>query len=66
MMAKMKLKMDGATLERIRKVSQAGGYSSPEEFVLHVIQRELDSLAPDKGESEEDIRRKMEGLGYIE
>jgi hypothetical protein len=65
-MAKMKLKIDEASMERIRKVSQAGGYSSPEEFVLHVLQRELDSLAPDQGESEEEIRKKMEGLGYIE
>ncbi|MBN2585891.1 MAG: hypothetical protein JXA64_01805 [Candidatus Fermentibacteraceae bacterium] len=65
-MAKMKLKIDEASMERIRKVSRAGGYSSPEEFVLHVIQRELDSLAPEQGESEEEIRKKMEGLGYIE
>jgi hypothetical protein len=65
-MPKMKLKMDDAILERIRRVAGAGGYSTPEEFVMHVIQRELDSLAPDQGESEEEIRKKMEGLGYIE
>lgn len=65
-MPKMKLKMDSETLERVRKVARAGGYSSSEEFVLHVLQRELDSLSPDSGESEEEIRRKMEGLGYME
>lgn len=65
-MPKMKLKLDSETIERIRKVARAGGYSSSEEFVLHVLQRELDSLAPDSGESEEEIRRKMEGLGYME
>ena len=65
-MAKLKLGFDSATIERIRKISEAGGYSSPEEFLMHVIERELDLLESDQGESEEDIRRKMEGLGYIE
>jgi len=65
-MAKLKLRFDSATIERIRKISEAGGYSSPEEFLMHVIERELDLLDSDQGESEEDIRRKMEGLGYIE
>jgi hypothetical protein len=65
-MAKLKLKIDSATIERIRKVSRIGGYSSPEEFVIHIIERELDTLDPSEGESEEEIRKKMEGLGYIE
>ncbi len=65
-MAKLKLKFDNATIERIRKVSEVGGYSSPEEFLMHVIERELDLLDSNLCESEEDIRRKMEGLGYIE
>lgn len=65
-MKKLKLKLDNETIERIRKVSEVGGYSSPEEFVIHIIERELDTLDPGSSESEEDIRRKMEGLGYIE
>lgn len=65
-MVKLKLRFDSSTIERIRKVSEAGGYSSPEEFVIHIIERELDTLDPGEGESEEDIRKKMEGLGYIE
>lgn len=65
-MPKLKLKIDSDIIERIRKVSEIGGYSSPEEFVMHIIERELDVLDPDQGESEEEIRKKMEGLGYIE
>ena len=65
-MSKLKLKLDSATIERIKKVSEIAGYSSPEEFILHIIDRELDAIDPDAGESEEEIRRKMEGLGYIE
>jgi hypothetical protein len=65
-MPKLKLKLDSVTIERIRRVSETGGYSSPEEFILHIIDRELDTLDQDSRESEEEIRRKMEGLGYIE
>ncbi|MBD3278433.1 MAG: hypothetical protein GF388_09040 [Candidatus Aegiribacteria sp.] len=65
-MAKLKLKLDGDTLNRLKKVADAGGYSSAQEFVIHVIERELDTLAPEEGESEEEIRKKMEGLGYLE
>ena len=64
-MPKIKIKIDKELNERLNKVTDAGGYSSIEEFVLHVIERELNKLDPSKGESEEEIRKKMEGLGYI-
>jgi len=64
-MAKIKLKIDNEMNDRLAKVSEAGGYSSIEEFVLHVIERELKKLDPGSSESEEDIRRKLEGLGYL-
>lgn len=65
-MPKIKLKIDSEIMSRIRKVTDVGGYSSPEEFVMHIIERELDILDPSAEESEEEIRKKMQGLGYIE
>jgi Arc/MetJ-type ribon-helix-helix transcriptional regulator len=64
-MPKIKIKVDEQMMERIRKVARAGGYSSYGEFVIHVLGRELQKLDPDTAESEEEIRKKMEGLGYI-
>ena len=64
-MAKIKLKIDNEMKERLDKVSEAGGYSGVEEFILHVIERELDKLDPGAEESEEDIKKKLEGLGYL-
>lgn len=64
-MAKIKLKIDDATKNRLEKVTDAGGYTSPEEFILHILSRELDKLDPGAGESEESIRKKLEGLGYL-
>ncbi len=64
-MAKIKMKIDDEMKNRLEKVSEAGGYSSTEEFILQIIERELDKLDPDSDESEEDIRKKLEGLGYL-
>ncbi len=64
-MAKLKFKIDDEMKERLDKVSEAGGYSSVEEFILHIIERELNKLDPGADESEEDIRKKLEGLGYM-
>ena len=64
-MTKLKLKIDNEMKDRLDKVSEAGGYSSIEEFILHIIERELNKLDPGADESEEDIRRKLEGLGYL-
>lgn len=65
MAKKLKIRMEPEMLERIRRVARAGGYASEQEFVMHVLERELEQLDPGDGESEEEIRRKMEGLGYI-
>lgn len=59
-----KIKLDKDLLERAKRVSKAAGYASVEEFVQHVLERELDKL--DKGGADEDeIRKRMQGLGYI-
>ena len=42
----------------------AAGYSTPEEFVEHVLERELAKLE-DAG-SDEEIVKKLQGLGYID
>ncbi len=64
-MAKLKMKFEGEFMARLVKVAGIGGYSSVDEFVLHVLEREMDKLDPQKGESEESIKKKLEGLGYI-
>lgn len=50
--------------ERIKICAGKSGYSSPEEFVLHVLEREVARL--DDTQSDEEIARKLKGLGYLE
>jgi hypothetical protein len=58
-----KIKLDKDLYERLKKVAEISGYASVDEFVLHVLEKELSRL--DDGGSEEEIKKKLEGLGYI-
>ena len=58
----IKLKKD--LWAKVKKCSEAGGYSSPEEFVEHVIEKEIAKL--EEADSDEEITRKLKGLGYLD
>jgi metal-responsive CopG/Arc/MetJ family transcriptional regulator len=58
------VKLEKDLFERIKWCADAGGYSSPQEFVKHVLERELAKI--EEGESDEDIVKKLQGLGYLE
>ncbi|HVG86733.1 MAG TPA: hypothetical protein VM820_19565 [Vicinamibacterales bacterium] len=57
------IKLDKALLARVKRYADLAGYSSADEFVTHVLEKELAKL--DGSDSEEDIRKKLKGLGYI-
>lgn len=58
-----KIKIDQALYDKLKKYSQIAGYSSPEEFAIHALEKELAKLE-DAG-SEEEIKKRLKGLGYI-
>jgi metal-responsive CopG/Arc/MetJ family transcriptional regulator len=58
------VKFDKALWQRIQSCAASAGYSSPDEFVRDVLERELARLE-DAG-SKEEIIRKLKGLGYLE
>ena len=47
----------------MKRVSEVAGYASHEEFITHIIERELAHFEGD--DSDEDITEKLRGLGYI-
>ncbi len=59
-----KIKIDKDLLEKVKKYSSLAGYATPEEFVQHVLEREI-SKFEENGDSEEEIKKRMQGLGYI-
>jgi hypothetical protein len=58
-----KIKFDGDLMDRIKRVADVAGYASHEEFVIHVLEKELAHFEGD--DSDEDITEKLRGLGYI-
>jgi hypothetical protein len=58
-----KIRIDNALWNKIKKYAELAGYSSPEEFVTHVLEKEFAAL--EEGDSDESIKEKLKGLGYI-
>jgi hypothetical protein len=58
-----KVKIERDLMDRIAKVADVAGYATPEEFVVHVLEKEM--LHFEDAGSDEDIRDKLKGLGYI-
>ena len=59
-----KIKIDSALYDRIRKIVEVAGYGSPEEFVTHIIEKEVSALEAAGDEAE--ITERLKGLGYLE
>jgi len=62
-MGKAKVKLDKELVEKVKKFSRIAGYSSPEEFITHCLEKEIAKL--EESDSEEEVKKKLKGLGYI-
>jgi metal-responsive CopG/Arc/MetJ family transcriptional regulator len=58
------IKLNQALMEKVKKCADAAGYSSPQEFVEHLIERELAKV--ESSASDEEIAKKLQGLGYLD
>ncbi len=58
-----KVKLDRDLVTKVKKYADLAGYSSVEEFITHALEKEL-ALLEDAG-SEEEIIKRLQGLGYI-
>ncbi len=58
-----KIKLDKDLLDRIKQISEVAGYASHDEFIMHVLEREVAQF--EDASSDDDITEKLRGLGYI-
>jgi ectoine hydroxylase-related dioxygenase (phytanoyl-CoA dioxygenase family) len=61
---KTSVKLNKSVYERAQTHSDRAGYSSVDEFVEHLLERELARL--EEATSRADIASKLNGLGYLE
>ncbi|HNZ96867.1 MAG: ribbon-helix-helix protein, CopG family [Acidobacteria bacterium] len=57
------VKLDKDLLAKIRRLAELAGYSSPEEFITHALEKELAKL--EGARDEEELKKRLRGLGYI-
>ena len=58
-----KIKLEPELIERVKQIAEVAGYASHEEFIVHIIEKELAQFEGDA--SDDDITEKLKGLGYI-
>jgi len=58
-----KVKLDKDLLDKVKRYAKVAGYSGPEEFITHALEKELKQL--EGADSEEEIKKRLRGLGYI-
>ena len=63
MLGTTKIKLDKDLVKKVKRYADIAGYSSPEEFITHALEKELAKL--EDADSEEEIKKRLRGLGYI-
>lgn len=58
-----KVKLEKELLDKVDRYARIAGYSSTSEFVTHLLEKELSVL--EGASSEEEIRKRLRGLGYL-
>lgn len=62
-MSKAKISVGKDLAQRAARIAEKAGYSSLDEFVEHVLEKELARF--EGAESDEEIVKKLKGLGYL-
>ena len=60
----VKIKLESDLYERVKKVAGVAGYASADEFIVHMIEKELAVLEDEA--TDEDVTERLRGLGYLE
>lgn len=59
-----KIVIDTSLYERLKAKSEQGGYSSVDEMIRHVLEREVSG--PPSESDQEEVDKQLRGLGYID
>ncbi len=59
-----RVKLDRDLYDRLARCAEVAGYSSTEEFIRHALEKA--AAAVEESDSEEEVRKRLQGLGYID
>ena len=63
MFGSSKIILDKALFAKVKRYAGLAGYSSVEEFVTDALEKQIAQF--EEANSEEEIKKKLRGLGYI-
>jgi hypothetical protein len=63
-MASVKVKIEKDLYESLRQCAETVGYSSVDELITHVLEKEVDRLIGEKADLET-TKERLKGLGYL-
>jgi metal-responsive CopG/Arc/MetJ family transcriptional regulator len=63
MFGKPRITLDKTLLTKVKRYADLAGYSSVDEFITHLVEKEIAHL--DESASEDEIKKRLKGLCYI-
>ncbi|MGA1868094.1 MAG: hypothetical protein ACMUJM_06050 [bacterium] len=60
-----KIKLDKNLLDKAKRFALEEGYSSVEELIIHLLEEAIAKSQNSADEVDEDVKKRLEGLGYI-
>ena len=59
-----KIKIDSNLYDRVKRAAEKVGYSNVEEFITHIIEKELSQI--EAADDDSTVTDRLRGLGYID
>ncbi|HEY3965800.1 MAG TPA: hypothetical protein VGM05_14675 [Planctomycetaceae bacterium] len=59
-----RIKLDRELYDRVKRTAERAGYSSVDEFVVHLLEKA--TADADRAQDKDEVRKRLQGLGYIE
>ena len=63
MFGRQRIALDKDLLDKVKRYAELSGYSSVEEFIAHVLEKQIAHL--EDAATEEEIKKRLKGLGYL-
>lgn len=63
MFGRVKIAIDKSLFGKVKQCAELAGYSSAEELVTHVLEKEVQRI--EASQSDDEIKRRLKGLGYL-
>lgn len=64
MFSTKKIALDKSLYERLTRLAGEAGYASVRDLVVHVLERAAQHL--EQAKDEDEVRKRLQGLGYID